>query len=88
MAMDWTVKKNFGKGMKIQGTPKETQGAERLTIIMTKQQKATIQAYCKREGLELSTLMRNLIGDYFNKVGFTLQSDQAEDTNQLKMFKD
>lgn len=88
MATDWTVKRNCGKGVQIHAKPEGTQAIERLTIIMTKQQKATIHAYCKQEGFELSTFLRNLIGEYFNKVGFSLQSDQQEDPNQLKMFKD
>lgn len=88
MAINWQIEKNFSKGVPFHKKNQSVLPEDRLTIIMTKQQKTAVRAYCKSQGLELSAFMRSLIAEYFSKINYDLPGDQAEDKNQLKIFPD
>lgn len=86
MVTDWTVKKNYAKNIRFKKKPEIEKADERFVVTMTKQQKDTIVAYCKSQGLVCSEFIRGLIGEYFSKVRFSLPGDPEEDKSQLKIF--
>jgi len=86
MSIDFTVKKNFGIGIKLHVKPEEQKAEQRITFKMTKTQRSILYTYCAENDLSVSEVVRTALAEYFNKMGYNPIQDEPQDDRQIKMF--
>ena len=88
---DWKTKKGINaveKLKKFQKIPDELKHSERLTILLTKQQRSVIVDYCKKNNLTQGDLIRDMIVEYFENRNISTTLEPEPDPRQTKMFED
>lgn len=86
MKIDFSVKKNFDKGIRIHGKPENQKTKERVTIVLNKKQRSVLSAYCQESGNTISDVIRTSLQMYFDSIGYIATIDQSDDCNQLKLY--
>lgn len=88
MKTSWVISRNEWKdGFFARKSPTE-KAKVRITIVVTDQQSKVIDSYCQKEGISYNLLIREALSEFFDSRGHDVTPDQAEDSNQLKMFQE
>jgi hypothetical protein len=87
MKPDFSLKRNFAKGIRIHKTPDKEKVKERTVFLLSKAQRTALNSYCAQSGMSMSDVVRIALNDYFEKVNFHFEDPEDNgNKDQLKMF--